>query len=325
MNNTNHINLAVKIIYGGIFFMILLIASDYLGENSKVNQAQNHLDNALMLRNNRQYEEAIVEYSIAIDLNSRFASAFQGRCNALVQINQYQSAIEDCNRSLELDRELTQTYSIRCVAYAGLGDYEHAEEDCNEALFWHPNDSATYNNLGHLQTFAGDYTSSIENYTLAIELNPFEAILYYNRGIPHLRLGNYEDAISDFEEAVSLSNNLPLAHRNLILALQSSNQIDEAFLASDNMILNFPNEASGYAMRGGLHTDANNLEIAVEDLLHAIELNETFSYAYVQLGHAYRGLEQFAKAKIAYCQYLELSEEYRQDIIDWVEDNSGCD
>lgn len=317
--------LALKAIYAGIFFMLLLIARDYLNDNPTGDNAQNHYENGEVLQNNFRYEEALIEYNEAINLRPRFADAYRARCSVYIQLNDYQNAVDDCDRALELDRQLTTTYSLRCVAYGWLEEYEQAEADCERAVVFHPNYSTTYNDLGRLQNHMENYEASIESYTSAIELDPFDSVLYYNRGLSYYESGNYEEAVLDFERSVEFSTIFYETHEYLITTLVLVDRADDALIALNDMITYYPDESELYIIRASLQLQTNNFDSAVDDLVQRLELDETDAEAYIQLGSAYQSLGQFEDAQMIYCQYLKIIDDPEDYISEWVADNGGCE
>lgn len=325
MNTIKNAPLGLKAIYGGIVFMILLIARDYLSDTSTVDTAQNHYESGEVLQNNFRYAEALIEYNEAISLRPRFANAYRGRCSVHIQLNEYQNAVDDCDRALQLDPQLTTTFSLRCVAYAWLEDYERAEADCNRAVVWHPNLATTYNDLGRLQDQMGDYEASVESYTSAIEIAPFDSVLYYNRGSSYYEAGNYEEAIIDFEQSVEFASIYYEAHEYLITTLTLAGRTDDALLAVNEMIDYFPDETALYTIRSGLQMQTNNFESAIDDLAQRIALDETDAEAYLQLGATYQMMGQLEDAQQIYCQYLKLIENPEDYISLLVADNGRCE
>ncbi len=80
------------------------------------------------------YEDALIHYSSAIDLNIDFAQALFYRGCVQLALRQYQEAIEDFSRAIEIDPRYLQAYSQRGIAKERLLLYEDAIQDHNTAL-----------------------------------------------------------------------------------------------------------------------------------------------------------------------------------------------
>jgi len=57
----------------------------------------------------KQYNQAITDYSKAIELDPKFAKAYYNRSYAYDSINQQDRAVEDFNKAIELDPRLADT------------------------------------------------------------------------------------------------------------------------------------------------------------------------------------------------------------------------
>jgi tetratricopeptide (TPR) repeat protein len=94
-----------------------------------------------------KYQEAIEDFNKALELDPKFAKAYNNRGNAFHVQGKYQEAIEDYNKALELDTKFAKAYYNRGAAFYDQGKYQEAIEDCNKALELDTKNAATYNNL----------------------------------------------------------------------------------------------------------------------------------------------------------------------------------
>lgn len=301
---SKHIGTINKVVYAGILFISLLLIRHYFFNDDVYSDAQRHLDRGKNFESVFQHGEAEAEFSAAIALRPRFAEAYAWRCDARYGLNKSEEALEDCNRALELDSTLTIVYGDRCLVYADLGDLERAEQDCNRALIYDSNSSTAYNLMGLLQAEMGNDEAAIEHYTSAIDIDENDGVLFYNRGRAYDRLGEYGTAIGDYKIAVILAPYHFNAHTALISLLDKENRLDEALIASDNLIVNFPDEAESYVWRASIHNTMEAYEIAFPDLMYALELDESYPYTYVNLGYLYLNQGKIDDGVRAYCEFL---------------------
>ncbi len=80
-----------------------------------------------------QYEEAVVSYSRAIELEDNYADAYYGRGQAYGQKGDYDKAIADMNKVMVLDPGFAPAYNDRAVIYCLKGEFEKAKEDIKRA------------------------------------------------------------------------------------------------------------------------------------------------------------------------------------------------
>jgi tetratricopeptide (TPR) repeat protein len=81
-----------------------------------------------------EMELAVADYTSAIELDARYAKAYNNRGNAYATLGDLEQALADYNRALELDDSLDLTYFNRGVINYKLGNYETAIADLETYL-----------------------------------------------------------------------------------------------------------------------------------------------------------------------------------------------
>lgn len=183
-------------------------------EKEQALTAWDYIRRGLRAKAEGQMEEAIQEYSKAIDKDPRNAAAYNNRGIVYDDLEQYERAIEDYDKAIELDSNNVLAYNNRGVAYDNLGQYEKAIEDYDKAIKLDPDYDSAYNNRGVVYDDLGQYKRAIEDYNKAIELNSNYAVAYNNRGISYSNLKQYEKAIEDYTQAIKLDPKYKKAYRN---------------------------------------------------------------------------------------------------------------
>jgi hypothetical protein len=115
--------------------------------------ATNHLSQGVTLYEAGKYEEAVAEYTKAIELDPKLATAYYGRGLAYFKMKQYDSALADFNKALELDPRSSAAWVGRGIALEGLGKYKEALEAYNKALELDPNDQTAKSNKDRLLAY----------------------------------------------------------------------------------------------------------------------------------------------------------------------------
>ena len=187
-----------------------------------------------------KYEEAIEDYTKAIELNPQLAEAYYNRGLAKSRLGQNEEAIKNYDQAIELNPQLAEAYCNRGIAKNRLREYEEAIKDFNQAIELNPQDAKAYYNRGISKYYLEEYEEAIKNYNKAIELNPQDVEAYSNRGISKASLREYEEAIKDFNQAIELN----------------------------------PKNAKAYYARGLAKKELGDKTGAVEDLAKAKELEE---------------------------------------------------
>ncbi len=97
---------------------------------------------------NGNYDEAINEYTKAIEISPNSATAYSWRGFCYYNKTQYDFAIDDFTSAINLkDTSLDQDYNLRGLSYSAKGDYYSAISDFTKAIEINPN-PLIYNNRG---------------------------------------------------------------------------------------------------------------------------------------------------------------------------------
>jgi tetratricopeptide (TPR) repeat protein len=109
----------------------------------------------------------------------------------------YDQAIYDYTKAIDINPSLAKAYDNRGVAYAQKGFLAPAIADFTMALANNPNDAEAYNNRGHAYANQGNLTQAISDYSKAIRINAIYVKAYNNRAHGFYDLKEYEKAWAD--------------------------------------------------------------------------------------------------------------------------------
>lgn len=122
---------------GIIEIIILLILATACSKNT-AERWQEQYDLGMRYLEEENYEEAIVAFTAAIEIDSNYADAYTGRGNAYIFSGETDEhlaqALSDYQKALELDEENTAAYLGIADIYIRQGNYEDALEILNEGL-----------------------------------------------------------------------------------------------------------------------------------------------------------------------------------------------
>ncbi|GHV49664.1 hypothetical protein AGMMS49579_02340 [Spirochaetia bacterium] len=130
----------------------------------------------------------------------------------------YDRAIADYTQAIKLDPKDATAYNNRGYAYYNKNDYDRAFADYTQAIKLDPKDATAYNNRGYIYLSKNDYDRAIADYTEVIRLAPNYAWAYNNRGYAYYNKNDYDRAIADYEAALQINPNFTLARNNLQIA-----------------------------------------------------------------------------------------------------------
>jgi tetratricopeptide (TPR) repeat protein len=133
------------------------------------------------------------------------AMYYSNRGDGYLDNGNYDQAIAEYTQAIELDPSLTSYYYNRGLAYRGKADYENAKSDFSQVIKMNPEDGEAYYQRGLNYSTKGDFELAVADYTKAIQFGSEKAYAYTNRGLAYENLNRNNDAINDFEQALELT------------------------------------------------------------------------------------------------------------------------
>lgn len=153
--------------------------------------------------NQGDYEEAIADFDLVISISPTDKAYFyKGR--ALLGMNRLEDAVEQFTNAINLNNQFFYAFNNRGNVRFQLGDYQGAIDDFTETLTINTDYVFAYNNRGNARFKLNDYNGAIADYNIAINLRPDYGFAYLNRGIARELLGDMEGACADWKLAAEL-------------------------------------------------------------------------------------------------------------------------
>jgi Flp pilus assembly protein TadD len=157
-------------------FPLIMFISLLCGAFGCSSSPVDHLSNGVNLDKQHRYDEAISEYTKAIELNPKSEAAYLNRGKDYMGKLQFDMAIDDFSKAIEINPNDEASYLKRGIAYINKGFRDTAM-----------------------------YSLAIADLTRAIELNPNDADAYHNRGYAYSLNHQYSLAVADLNKAIQLS------------------------------------------------------------------------------------------------------------------------
>lgn len=150
------------------------------------------------------YDLAIADYTKAISIDPKNATAYYNRGNVYDERGDYILAIRDYTTAISIDQKYGSAYNNRGNAYSKKGEYHLAIADYTRAISIDPKDADAYNNRGEAYKDEGNYDLAIADYTMAISIDPKLEVAYFARGRLLYSLAAPDKALGDFSRANAL-------------------------------------------------------------------------------------------------------------------------
>ena len=167
------------------------------------NYAHSYNNRGVVYLKKGDYDRAINDFDEAIRLSPSYARAFANRAETYQIKHDYERALQDYDNAIRIDPQLRPIWNGRCWARAIIGQLQEALSDCNKALNMEP-DAATYDSRGLVYLKLGQYDLAIEDYSSALRLQPRLSSALYGRGVAKLRKGDRSGGESDVAAAMAL-------------------------------------------------------------------------------------------------------------------------
>lgn len=262
---------------------------------------------------------AEADFSIAIDKNPVFTTAYTYRAITRSRLGNYDDALKDFREAIDLRPDLPNPYFSRGVTRLLNQQFKDAIEDFDNFIRYEKKVADAYINRGVCYLYLKDTVRAYENFDTAVRTNRENPISYNRRGGLYFEQKRFEEAEADFNKAIECDSTMPLSYFNRALVYNETNRpmqsladLDKVIqLDSTNSITYFnraiirsnigdynraledynkvaqysPNNVLVYYNRAILRTQLGEIKQAVEDYTRAIELYPDFANAYLGRSH----------------------------------------
>jgi tetratricopeptide (TPR) repeat protein len=220
-------------------------------------------------------KRAISDHTKAIDLDPAYADAYLNRGTAYHDSGYLEQAIADYTRAIELDPVRPSAYVLRGVAYYGSGAIEQAISDYTKFIELVPGNVHAYVLRGVAYHDSGNLEQAISDYTEAIDLHPDNADAYFYRGCAYYQTGNRAQAIDDFVKAIALD---AYFYESVYYYLEKLSNPELGIQVFTEIIERDPDGSEAFYYRGLAYQEENRAEQAIQDFERYIELRPDTLY-----------------------------------------------
>jgi tetratricopeptide (TPR) repeat protein len=150
------------------------------------------------------WKDDLTLWTDVISRDQTIEFAYTNRGIALRSEHRNDEAVSDFSRAIELKSDNALAYNNRGVIYYNEKRNDKAVNDLNKAIELKPDYAEAYNNRGNVFYDAKKYDEAIRDYSKAIKLHPGDAGAYFNRAHAEFDSGKENDAITDLKRSASL-------------------------------------------------------------------------------------------------------------------------
>ncbi|XP_058789039.1 small glutamine-rich tetratricopeptide repeat-containing protein alpha-like [Phymastichus coffea] len=176
------------------------------------------------------------------------AEKLKNEGNALMKIEKYQEALLNYTKAIELDNKNAVFYCNRAAVYSKLSNHQQAIKDCQLALSIDPNYSKAYGRLGLAFSSLNKLQEAKESYQKALELEPNNESFKNNLQIAEEKLNQYTCQSTGVE---NISSNMPNLDLSSLLSNPALMNMASQMLSDPTMQNMMSNLMSGNVEQGG--------------------------------------------------------------------------
>jgi protein O-mannosyl-transferase len=195
--------------------------------------------------------------------------AYLNRATLLKDEKNYEPAIEDFSEAIRLNPQLgNDAYIYRGNVYFELKKYDLAFNDYQQAMSISRNDFTVLHNIGVVYAFRNQYDSALKYYSLCLAKNAAYKAAYNSRGVLYMNHEKFREAIVDFQNYLrfdpkdaSIYNIIGTTYRGWLKQDSSLKYINKAIEIDPD-----PHYILNRAMTYGA---MNNYDLARKDVLKA--------------------------------------------------------
>jgi tetratricopeptide (TPR) repeat protein len=258
-------------------------------------------------KNRGDLNDAIISCNKALRLDPKHAPAYNNLGTAYYDLRKYGPAIENLDEAIRLNPRYAAAHANRCAAHLDRGDPSRAVADCEKAIRLDPDNANAYNNLGVAYYRTRDYTRSIETLKRAISANAHDGDIYASLCGAYVETGALSQAIETCNKAIQLKPNSANAYNNLGSVYHKMRRYDDAITNLGRAVELDPRDENSHTNLGNSYLDAGNYAQAVDSFTQAIRLNRGYARAYRSRAEAQRraGNKSQAQADLKKAEELE--------------------
>lgn len=172
-------------------------------------------DQGLAFFNDDKFEEAIVYFEKALDVNPENTRALNLLGQSYAAVGQQSKAKASLKKAIEIDPKDALLYYDLGLIYGKSGEDDTATEYFSEAIELAPEFSSPYFSRGFAYQLKGEWNKAITDYSKVIEITPKDASAFSYRGNTYKGKGEYEKALKDYTTAIEVDPKYSLVHYDL--------------------------------------------------------------------------------------------------------------
>jgi predicted O-linked N-acetylglucosamine transferase (SPINDLY family) len=257
----------------------------------------------------RNYLEAELHLSQAVDVEPRSAKAHLNRGAVLHELQRYEEAAAGYRRAIALDPGSAVALNNLGNTCRKLNHLDEAIENYDKAIAIKPDFPNAWYNRGLVLAQLGRYEEALLNHERALALDPNYAEALSGRGSALRALGRPMEALDSFGRALAINPKFAEALNNRGNTLRGLQRPAEALVDYDRALAINPNYAVALNGRGTILTNLRDYQAAIASLQRALAIRPDFPEAVTNLAVVWLCLKGWGQALSDFDRALALAPE----------------
>ncbi len=250
---------------------------------------------AQQLNNRGNFSEAIPILEKLISNDNKNYEYYMELAYSFLNLFEFDQAIANYSKAIELNKDCAKCYSFYARAEYENANLEKAEDIVNQGIKINSNEPNLYMTRGLIYSKTDRNELALNDFHKAIELNPEEKDYYISRANFYIQNSELHNAYSDISKAIKLSPNTAEYYYYRAYILTSLNIQDEALIDINKAIDLNNKEVNYYNLKSTILLNWGKLEEAEDVIYQSLELEPNDYNAYLALTEIYIALNNFDK------------------------------
>lgn len=263
----------------------------------------------LALAQRGDYEQAIGEFTSALQLDPASAQAHVHRGDAHRLKGDYAQALADYTTAVRLDPSNALALFNRGQVHWTMMHVREAIDDFGAALLIEPRNAAAYHYRGKAHAAAGEIDAAIGNFSEALRIDPYHGWAFHDCGDAYASKGNQDLAINNYSEAIRLNPLATLSYLRRAEAYAAKREFERAIADYGNVLRLDPHNVGAYVGRGAAYRQQGMFDQAAADFTRALEFEYSSPGLYFQRGLLFQTQGNHQRALIDFDAAIDLQED----------------
>ncbi|MFZ0344425.1 MAG: tetratricopeptide repeat protein [Nitrososphaeraceae archaeon] len=225
----------------------------------------------------------------------------------LLQKGYYEQSLVCYKKALELEPNNISSWYNRGLALSSIGKYDEAIFCFDEAIKINPNIVYAWNSKGYAFNSQGKFREAIKAYDRVLEIDPNNISAWYNRGLALNNMGSFDEAIQSYDKVLEIDEKNTDALNAKGLALERSGKGDDAVQYYDRVTQVYNDRIEENNKNGYFLLESGKFREAIKAYDRVLEIDPNNTNAWYNKGRALHNIGKYNEAIQSYDKVLEIA------------------